>query len=167
MKGLIGKLRDLGSRVNDLTDGCVNYGGCCVYAAAVAERLQELGITAECIARTGDWFEQATVEEARANLIEDENYAPGENNARDWGEAGLSLHHIAVRFKHSGRWYTHDSDTVIPGRDTFGEHGYEATPDGLTPQEARAMSDCADGWNTTFDRRYIPAIRKLVQEVLQ
>lgn len=169
MNGLIPKLRELGRRVNELTDNRVNYGGCCVYAAAVAERLQELGLKhVECIASVDDWFDHVgAVEDARNNLIADEVYAEGENGPLDWGYAGLSLHHIAVRFKHNGRWYTHDSDTVIHGRDTFGKNGYGATPDGLTPLEARAMADDPDGWNSTFDRRDIPAIRRLVQEVLQ
>lgn len=163
---LIKQLRALGEEANALTDGTLNFGGCAVYASAVAMRLKELGIEAECIVPDeGFGADVCSVEEARNNLAA-EGYSG--NTASDWNDVGLYFHHVAVRFKYEGRWFTADSDYVAPGRDVFGKDGeYGALPDGLTPAEAWAIADDPSGWNSRFDRGDIWAIRQMVQEALQ
>lgn len=163
MKGLTTKLRALGAAVEELTDGYINHGGCCVYAAAVAKRLEALGIQVECVTRARG----GPVEVVRNNLRNDGN-DPTSSTARDWYAAGLDTYHVGVRFKHSGRWYTHDTEATRGGRDVCGDRlEFECTPDGLTPDEAHAMAEDPRGWNASFDRDYIPHIRELVEEYLQ
>lgn len=161
------QLRELGAAVEKLTGGVINYGGCCVYAAAVAKRLEAMGYTVECVTRVSQWDDEASVDRARTNL-RNNGLDPSNATARDWFDAGVSTYHVGVRFKHVGRWYTHDTASLRRGRDICGDTmKFECTPDGLTPDEAHAMADDAKGWNVTFDRGQIPAIRALVQEYLQ
>lgn len=164
MNSLLQKLSSLGEGVNELTGNSINFGGCAVYAAAVATRLQELGITAECVV-PADFAGVHCVEQARNNL-----YADGNNGdtAREWAEAGLNFHHVGVRFKLDGQWFTHDTDSLLADDRCFGEGGeYAAMDDGLTPEEATRIADDPRGWNSTFDRGYIPAVREMVREYLQ
>lgn len=155
MRGLLPKLRRLGAEVNSRTHATINFGGCAVYAAAVAARLEAMGIPAEVVTpATG-----ASASEARDNLRADG--ATGRRN-REWDAAGLSRSHFAVRFKNGRRWYTHDTDVTLPGRAFFGERMYPSTTDGLTPAEAWALADDANGWNSSFDRGQVPLVRGMV-----
>jgi hypothetical protein len=166
MRALTAQLRALGDAVNRTTRDNINYGGCGVYAAAVARRLIELGVQAEVVVPT-PWNPERgpkSVNDARNNLS---NAEPGKD---DWEGVGLRFSHCAVRFKHNGRWYMHDSESTKPGRSTFGgEDGdsYEALPDGLTPDEMQRCADEDDAWNDSFDRDLIPEVLDLVQQKLE
>lgn len=168
MRGLNAKLKALGDAVKARYPN-INYGGCCVYASAVAKRLEELGVKVDvCVP---DYADVATVEDARNNL--QRNGVLGVC-AREWAEAGISFNHVAVRYRNGFRWYTHDTDATHTGRDGFGcsdwrpnEPRYTALPDGMTPDEAWTISDDPRGWNSTFKREHIPAIRQMVREALQ
>jgi hypothetical protein len=156
MRKLPTQLRALGVSVNALTHHSVNYGGCGVYAALVCERLEALGITAECI--VPDWGDAPSVDQARDNLG-----GNTEANDRDWVEAGLSFYHVGVRFEFEGKWYTHDSDRTRKSHDVFGREGLIALDGGMTAAEMRvaAITD-GRGWNPQFSREYIPEIEQRV-----
>jgi hypothetical protein len=156
------KLRQLGRAVNELTDDTINYGGCCVYAAAVARRLREVGVQKVEVVLPRPYHERVgSVNDARNNL---DNANP---TVKDWEHAGLSFRHVAVRFKHKGHWYTHDSDTLFQGKRTFGDcHEYTALPDGMTVEEAVACAAEPKGWNSTFHRALIPGVHNLVHTIL-
>jgi hypothetical protein len=169
------QLRRLGRAVEDQFPS-INYGGCGVYAAAVAERLQALGVQVDvCVSDSGH---ESSVEAARNNLRHN-GWNPTNANARQWTEAGLSFAHLGVRFKHKRHWYVHDTAAIWQGRtrglgahrrtgSVFDDHGprYEVLPDGMTPAEARAIADDPRGWNSTFDRDDIPEVRRMVAEWL-
>lgn len=161
MRGLIQRLRNLGAAAERALPN-LNRGGCGVYAAAVALRLEELGIPSECVVPA---WNVSSVAEARGNL----NHNGGVNTARDWAEAGVCWYHVGVRFKHGGRWYTHDSQATRQGRVAVGDDlAFDATPDGLTPHEMWGAAQSQDGWNATFNRkRGIPEVQRLVWEFLQ
>jgi hypothetical protein len=167
MRALTAQLRALGDAVNRTTRDNINYGGCGVYAAAVARRLIELGVQAEVVVPLPYGYDAdgpKSVNDARNNLY---NAEPGKE---DWEHAGLRFSHCAVRFKHNGRWYMHDSRSTKPGRSMFGgEHGdsYDALPDGMTPDEMQLCADEASGWNDSFDRSLIPRVLDLVQQKLE
>lgn len=86
----------------------------------------------------------------------------------EWEDNGVSLGHVAVRFRLNGRVYTWDSDTGPLARVTMFGASYRAPAWGLgmTAEEARALADRPDGWNTYFDRAQIPYIETLVAKFL-
>jgi hypothetical protein len=167
MSPLLDKLRELGYAVNAAAPR-INHGGCAVYAAAVAERLQELGVEVEVCVSEG--YVANTVAEARENLSNN-GLQPHGANARDWEAAGLYFLHVGVRLCVDGSWYVHDTDATWEGRDELGVDAYSDSdsprytvlPDGLTPEEAKAIADDARGWNSSFNRELIPKVRELVR----
>lgn len=165
---LLDTLRELGDAINESCP-TINLGGCCVYAAAVAKRLEALGIPVDVCVPTYGHAE--TVDEARNNL---RNNGSAGRTAKEWEEAGLYFAHVAVRFQYEGVWWTHDTDALHEGRDGFGKCSwnddkprYQALPDGMTPDEALRIASHAKGWNSSFDRRDIPMVRSMVEEALQ
>jgi hypothetical protein len=166
MKALTTQLRELGREVNRATRNNINYGGCGVYAAAVARRLIELGVQAEVVVPT-PWNPERgpkSVKEARNNLW---NAEPGKD---DWEGAGSALQSLR-RALQAQRALVHARHRLTKqGRSTFGgEDGdsYEALPDGLTPDEMQACADEDDEWNEAFDRDLIPEVIDLVQQKLE
>lgn len=163
MKGLNDRLRRLGAAVNKRFPN-VNYGGCGVYAAAVARALEKHGVKVEvCVPEDSD-----PLVVVRANLANNRN-----PSARDWWGAGLCGAHLGVRYRNGTRWYTHDTEAIWPGRDVFGKSAgsegprYRAAPEGLTPDEAWGMASTAEGWNIAFSRRDVPKVRRMVAEALR
>jgi hypothetical protein len=162
MGNLPAKLREVGRAVNALTDGTVNYGGCGVYATLICERLEALGVKAEVI--VPDWSEVGSVEAARNNLMVDAEEA----NDADWVNAGISFHHVGVRFEWKGAVFTHDTDVTRNGGDQFGKDPYDALPDGMTAAEMRvaAITDPV-GWNNSYDTEFTTHIEALVRGLLR
>lgn len=167
VEGLLHKLRALGRAAEDATNGSINYGGCGVYAAAVAKRLEALGLEVECVTPVGRYGGAPNISDARANLL-DMGVSPESATAEDWWEAGVCGYHVGVRFMYNGRWYTHDTSRTLRGRDMCGgAMKFNCTEDGLTPDEAHAMASDERGWNSRFDREFIPDVRELVEEYLR
>lgn len=138
----------------------INYGGCCVYAAMIAEKLQALGLEVEVITPVfGRYYQNASVVRKLVKNVAIK---------REWNDNGLSTNHLAVRFKtKAGHIYTYDSDALIRGSTFFSNEMDMTDPKfgtGLTVKEAKAFASKQDGWNRTFDRRSIPAIRRKVNE---
>lgn len=152
-------LRDLQAYMQDHHE-YVNYGGCCVYAAMIAEKLQGLGLEVEVVTPVmGRWYQNASVVRKLVKNVALKH---------DWNDNGLSTNHVAVRFKtRAGNVYTYDSDALIRGSTFFGGQMDRTDPKfgtGLTVQEAKAFASKQDGWNRTFDRKQIPTIQKAVDQ---
>lgn len=135
----------------------LNKGGCGVFAHAVAKELRELGVESEVVVNDyGDDFQEFL----------DSLKALQEGAGNHWDFAGW-LDHLGVRFKLGGKWFTYDSDALLEGREWFGFNpALPATEKGLTPEQAGILVREVGCWNPTFNRRYIPKVRKLVKEVL-
>lgn len=97
-------LRQLADAITSEIDS-PNYGGCCVIASRVAERLTRLGVEAECITSRSRWGEPCNAPAEVRHLVED----PAD--MQQWEENGVTFTHVAVRFRLNGRVYTWDSDT--------------------------------------------------------
>lgn len=160
-KELRKRLRKLGNEANERFP-YLNYGGCCVFAAAVAGELERLGVEYEVIVPGDKNTDLAEVRNNVRNVAEKEA----------WNKAGIYFSHVAVRLKIDGRWHTYDSDALRRSKYKFGgEAGYSAfytaADGGMTAAEATALADEAKGWNTTFKRRNVRSVRKLVRDMLR
>lgn len=162
---LMNRLGDLSKFSNEQFER-INWGGCCVFAALVAEQLEALGIECEVITDTYD---------ARPVAPDDVRAIIGEHwELRDWDSNGIRRGHMAVRFRApDGRIRTYDSDGVVHHPNRFGEGRYNYRCSygfgrGLTAAEARRMSIDMDGegWNCCFDRSQIPDMAALAAETL-
>lgn len=154
-------LRQLADAITSEIDS-PNYGGCCVIASRVAERLLALGVEAECITSRERLGEACNAPANVRHLIDDPS------DMLEWEDNGVTFCHVAVRFRLNGRVYTWDSDTGPLARVTLFGHRYRAYAWGLgmTADEARAVADRPDGWNSDFDRAQIPHIEALVAKFL-
>lgn len=134
----------------------VNYGGCAVVAHLVGAHLERLGVPCEVTTSSG-----STAAEARAGVLD-----PSDPYA--WDDNGLGRGHLAARFKIGRTVYTWDAEELSRDEYTFGAGGaYEAPGPwgtGLTIAECRAMASRQAGWNRAFNRRLIPAIRRIINQ---
>lgn len=170
-------LKNLRGLAKALRDECtsINHGGCGVVAGIVGAHLERLGVPVEVITphivgnRWGGLppaVVRATIEEVYWGDMHD-------YPAQPWDNAGLYRNHLALRFRSNGRTYTWDSEGTIRSATYFGKkHGqYWHRAEykfglGLTIQECAEMSSTREGWNSTFNRRQIPAIAALASEFL-
>lgn len=137
----------------------LNYGGCCVFAAAVATELERMGVPHEVISSGGEHLD---LNEVR----------PPHNDVDAWQRQGVHFGHVGVRLKLHGRWYTYDSDKPLHrGKGKFGiNYGsvmFNAAKGGITAAEATELADDFDAWNSSFDHRTnAEPVRVLVKEML-
>lgn len=155
------RLKALGSEANEMYPS-LNYGGCCVFAAAVAKELRDKGIVVEVIT-TGYGDSLEPLDKIRETLM---NNRMSIKSIDNWQRHGVSFGHVAVRFRIGKRWYTYDSDIMRRGKTHFGLPYYKAHPGSYTVEEAIAFASKEDGWNPSFSRHDVPGVRKLVKKHL-
>lgn len=137
----------------------INHGGCCVYAALVAEALlmhniQSLGIVA---AWDAEYFN-------KHNTIDNVRRYVKHNVLWRWQDHGVSFSHIGLEFEIGGKLLHYDTNGVKNASNTFDE--IEIYKGRLQIDDMRQLARKAAGWNDSFNRRHIPAIRKIVHDHL-
>lgn len=156
-KELRKKLRSLGKQVFTRYPK-INYGGCCVFAAAVATELEKLGVQ----------YEVMTCGSKKTNL---NDCRPEKNEMSAWEGKGAYFGHVGVRMKLDGRWWTYDAEALrrhkhrLGKRDAYwsGEDYWEAVSGGLTAQEATELAD-EGKWNQMFyNPKNVKAVRRIIQ----
>lgn len=149
---LTATLDRLGARLEEKHE-TLNWGGCCVYAAMIGQKLQELGVT--CSVIVAGYGEGTNVEHVRANLSDAEA-----GSMQHWNRNGVYFGHVGVEFVIDGLVYHYDSSgTAKPGE----HHGLRRQYAGrITVEDAAKLAATGRGWNPSFDRDQIPEIRKAV-----
>ena len=166
------KLRKLSAALQAHGMYDINLGGCGVMAGIVGEILELLGVPVEVVTSSDCGCSPA---EARQRLywnIEDGLHVRWDNSA--WDRTGVNRTHLAVRFMLGRDMYTWDSDGLIKSDKYFGRCEDGSTPycadypfgEGMTVQECIKISSTPNGWNSTFDRRRIPLMRRLAYQHL-
>jgi hypothetical protein len=144
----------------------INCGGCCVYAAMVAEELQKHGIDAKGIVAA------YSAKELNTNGVTLNSIRPGikSNTLAEWNNHGVRFNHVGVEFvikkegKRTGTKKHYDSTGV---KRATTELDYMPIYKGrLELADLKALARKRKGWNESFNRRSIPALRKLVKEHL-
>lgn len=122
----------------------INYGGCCVFASLVADRLAALGVEHEIVGN----FDGHSVDEVR----------PQDNmNARMWPHCMV---HLGLRVHLDDGEYLYDANGL---RQDNVLSGWSVAKGSLTDEEARLLADDRKRWNRRFSREQIPKLRKLVE----
>ena len=153
---LIEQLRALGSDMEEQLP-YLNHGGCCVYAANVAKRLQKLGVPVWGIVADRD---------ACANL-NDARFNSSPKSVREWNAEGVEFNHVLIQFVHDGKIWTHDSGTTTDRKlECDPTLGAPILDGNLTVGELTALAEDTR-WNWMFDRdEGIPAITAGVKQHL-
>ena len=148
-------LNTLGQRINKSYPN-INNGGCCVYAAAVGEELLKRGVNVRTVV--------ANSYDASLNINKARKGVNNTNQKDEWNQAGVYFNHVGVEFKLGGKWFLYDSDGVNPRGKKLGS--YKVHPGFLSVEEAKALAAEAKGWNDSFNRRSIPALKKHIKNFL-
>lgn len=151
-RGLITKLRAMAKHLDRVPD--VNYGGCCVVAAEIAEHMQNKVPTRLRVAHL--WNTGAHIDDARNNVSD-------VANGYEWHENGVYFGHVIVEFDYLGRTYHMDSSGVHQAKNVDPSFGYELYAGFLPLDDAKALAGQWANWNTRFDRSLIPRIKAIVQ----
>lgn len=141
--------------------GCLNEGGCCVVASAVAAELVGHLDKVEIVVLNFDDFH--TIDQIRMKI--DDPY-----DISQWNDNGLFFCHVIVKFELDGETYYYDGEKgPVSSRKDIG-YNYCEELYGITIDEAWNLSHKDDnmyGWNSSFDRRDIPNIDRLAEKYLQ
>lgn len=144
-RDLIIRLRECGAEVARRCPG-VNYGGCGLYAANVAQALSASGIVVR--GRVASW--EAADEKTNIDQVRERN-SPRSLGA--WNRAGIFVGHLVVVLQHEGELWHHDTENTVSGLlevdATFGLPFYSGS---LAAKEIIAMGRCRYGWNDEFRR---------------
>jgi hypothetical protein len=138
----------------------MNFGGCCVFAAAVASELERHGVKHEVITSGHSYMD---LNELR----------PERNTVEAWNSMGVGFGHVGVRLKLKGQWFTYDSERpLVPGKREFGrtswDEPWQAARGGLTAAEATELASESNSWNREFyNDRNVKAVRELVAEAFR
>jgi hypothetical protein len=140
-----------------------NYGGCCVIATAVAKELKSRNIPVEVVTPVYNKY-YVSPKKAVQKVIE--NNRKLTNYQVD--NAKVNRNHFAVRFKLGKLIRTWETEVGISPAKTFGK--YKEYPceypfgEGFTAEEAEALAKDKKGWNSSFDRRQIRKVNRIVKE---
>lgn len=152
---IIRKLNRLGKAVNAKYP-YINNGGCCVYAALVAEALLLHKIN--CKGIVASWHAECipSIDEIRPFIKRNMLY--------EWQDNGVSFSHIGLEFEYKGKMKHYDSNGVNKATKSL---DFMPIYNGrLNIVELQKLASRKAGWNDSFNRRHIPAIRKMVFEYL-
>lgn len=146
----------------------INSGGCCVYAAHMAQALQSVGLGSKC--RVSSLFSDPR------DLNKIRRFANPLGNWKEWRKQGVNFDHVLVEFELAGVRYYHDAENTTAENDMDTDDGYLVEPtvggklcDGwLEIDEALALSEIPYAWNSMFDReRGIPIINRAISDFLE
>lgn len=136
----------------------INYGGCCVYAALVAKALRIQGHNVSGI--VASWGAGATSSPSR-NIMTARPLVK-KHTLRHWQDTGIRFSHVGleIKFKRSKRVFHYDTAGVrLSSNELDNMPIYEGR---LAVEELASLARYPKGWNDSFDRQGIPALRKLV-----
>lgn len=157
MDNNIAQLRELADELsNTLT--YPNQGGCCVIAAEIAKYLSEIYPTS--IRVSSDYSELTA-----PNVVDVVNQVRNPKDIYEWNDNGIFFGHVIVEFKYKGRKYHMDTNGVERAKAVDPSFGWILYP-GEVPLESAKMlaSISSDAWNSAFNRKQIPTLRKLVKQ---
>lgn len=153
LKALVNNIQKSVNGVNNL-----NCGGCGVFAALVAKRLNKMGIPA--VVRIGDYSA-----DVNPKLLIDTIKSNNSFNTKILKRNGIKFDHFIVEITHNRRKYHLDSDffhLANPITTNYNTQLYEGF---LTPFQAMILAKDKYAWNRAFNRKQIPAMIKKLNEV--
>jgi hypothetical protein len=145
---LIKHLQEMGRLVEDSVYD-LNRGGCGLYAAIVALRLQRLGIQTVCKVEC-PWGSEEDVGQLYRTL-----------RPKNVRELPIKFWHVYVQFSYDGKAWGHDSRATRPW--SHFERDSNFHPGSLAPEEMLRLARPRTGWNKDFNRaQYGRVVRRTV-----
>ncbi len=130
----------------------INYGGCCVFASLVGKHLQQIKPIRFAVL-SGPWFcKPTTIDEAR-QLV-------SKNTLYEWNNNNVYFGHVLMEFDYRGKTYYYDS-TGVENKDDDCRSG-DQIKGFLTLKECQELADDTSGWNSCFNRKHIPQMKKII-----
>jgi hypothetical protein len=154
---LFDQLRGLGAEVMEEYPR-INQGGCCVFASLVAQALERKEIPVRGIVCMFYVAKDLNVDEVRPKLAD-----PG--NPADWSYHGIYFNHVGVEFVYDHDDYHYDVENLGHARPSLDT--YNVIDGRLSVQELTWLAARSEAWNSGFDRRGIPRIKRLVKKYLK
>jgi len=155
---LLNTLSELGKDVKSRWPN-INAGGCCVYAAMVAtemdkRRIPVVGIVASTMVER---YNDVVIDRVRDTIKENTN--------EEWNNKRVYFTHVGLEFTLGGKVYHYDTDNLHVAETCLAD-----MPIYRGRLLLREMNDLAAqpyGWNRTFHREDIPAIRRVVRQAFK
>lgn len=160
-------LESIGSKCEDISDGSLNSGGCCVYAWLLADWLQnQCNIKAYGRISSSDLSDKRSINSLSA--IRSRNNNQPIKSVAQINDMDLSVSHVILQFRYLKQTWTVDSGHIIIGQrvkqdPTF---DYNLLAGRLSFAELKAMATNPRGWNRTFDRSAIPLMQAYISTVI-
>jgi len=152
---LTSQLNFLGREINRRFES-INCGGCCVYASIVAACLAKRGIFAQGIVSS-----YTVAAEPEANIDAIRQRLPFVGRKDLWNEKGVYFTHVGIELRADSHDWHYDTNGIFQANGLLDK--MPIYPGRLNLNEMKSLADEADGWNTTFDRKHIPAIAATVK----
>ena len=161
---IVTAINQLGAEVTRIVPD-LNSGGCCVFAAALAEQMTSVGVHDVSVVVVAPDFEfdddMSSLTDARQKIRERKLNT---FSKKSWNDVGVWFYHVGVRFRHSGALVCCDSSGVSHNPETILQYEHCTLYDGhLSVAEACAIANEDYGWSKLFDRCHIPHINKMVK----
>lgn len=153
----LAQLRELAAKLDNNLK-MPNHGGCCVIAAEIAKHLQHIYPTKIRVSTDYDELLDNNVSTVAERVY---NAADGD----EWNDNGIFFGHVVVQFKYKGRNYHIDTSGVTRATSYDPTFCYPLYPGDMPLAAACLLAEQDHGvWNTTFNRRQIPKLRKIVAD---
>ena len=154
---LFKRLNALGNYIYTLYPS-INYGGCGIYAVAIAKELIKLHIKPKILVVSQETYTDMNVRDV-AKTIEHTD------DVHEWNDKGIIFRHVIISFTFEGQEYHYDTGGVVEADEKY--EGYHIYKGHLQLHEAKAIIKHQAGWNTTFDRNKIPFITQHIENFLE
>lgn len=161
-KPFLEKLNDFAQQIEFDFDS-VNYGGCCVIAAAFAKHLKKY-FPVKILVANYNWMKNdkdQNISKIRKKI--------NSNTIAEWHEHGIAFAHVLVEIEHEGKQYQLDTENGLSHRLRYAparnsDTRYPILKGNLSIEDAEELANNPEGWNDQFDRSQIPAIQKAIDK---
>ena len=164
LENLINSATEKLNKINHIVPN-LNCGGCGIFAHALGAELQSAGINCKVVSLGPDKPKEAPdkiVERLKSN---------GELTPKSCHDNGIQIWHLMVEVKNEkGVNFYIDSTGVKYSDDNGRIHfaGRGCYIDGrMSIEDCKTISDIVHGWNSRFDRSFIPKIYDFVKRRVQ
>lgn len=133
-----------------------NQGGCCLIAVEIAKHLSSIYPTKIRVCSDYD--------DGETNVLDVANRVHDPSDLYEWNDNGIYFGHVIVEFEYRGHIYHMDTNGVKRAKPVDPSFGWILYPGDIPVKSAKSLAGIKTGaWNSAFDRKQIPTLRKLVK----
>lgn len=132
----------------------LNHGGCAVFAAHVAKRLQHIVPTRIKL-----------IDYSKSDLTAIRSRLSDPKNIYEWHRHGINFVHVIIEFDYDGKTYHYDSDGLKLATGPKWNGGFPISKGSFTVDEVISFAANPHCWNPTFNRSNIPTLKRRVKNL--